>query len=112
MEMETKIKELALSDALTSALLEIEDLKKLKEGLVTRSQISDAENQRSAANNDRHELLLDRFERQLDQWEADRQLCARLNLIIEPQKTREQTWQKEKSSNQHHMLKKYARDSL
>jgi hypothetical protein len=90
MEMETKIKELALSDALTSALLEIEDLKKLKEGLVTRSQISDAENQRSAANNDRHELLLDRFERQLDQWEADRQLCARLNLIADHKPTPEE----------------------
>jgi hypothetical protein len=112
MEMETKIKELAMSDHGTTLVLLIDQVRTLRDGLVRRSQIMDSQILASRRIQEDMQKVVEEWREELIQFRADRQLCARLNLIIEPQKTREQTWQKEKSSNQHHMLKKYARGSL
>lgn len=87
MEIESKIKDLALVDALTGAQLLVEDLKKLRDGLVTRSQIFD--DQILTLRREREALAEERrkWREELIQFRADRQICGRLNVLADHKPT-------------------------
>lgn len=82
--MENKIKELALSDLGTTLLLLVEDVKKLKEGLVARSLITDTQILALKQVQGDMENVVEEFRGELEQFRADRRICGQqLNLFTD-----------------------------
>jgi hypothetical protein len=82
--MEEKIKELAMSDLGTTLLVLVEDLKKLKEGLVARSLITDSQILALKQVQGDMENVVEEFRGELAEFRADRQICGQqLNLFTD-----------------------------
>jgi len=86
--MENKIKELALSDLGTTLMLLVEEVQMLRDGLVRRSQIVDAQISDMKATRDEMEKTLAEWREEIVQFRMDRQICGQLNILADhkPQK--------------------------
>jgi hypothetical protein len=98
--MSDEIRELSIAVALVDVKLLVEDVKALRDGLITRSQIVDSQILAQKQLQEDMENTIRQLRDEMVQFRADRQLCARLNLIIAPVDTDTKEPQKNDSDDE------------
>jgi Mg2+/Co2+ transporter CorB len=86
--MKNKIKELALSDLGTTLMFLVEEVQMLRDGLVRRSQIVDAQIADMKTTREEMQGVLEEWREEIVQFKMDRQICGQLNILADHQPTK------------------------